>query len=46
MIIEALRVCRYRVHNAGSLTVAKLHLFYGELSTEFSTVEVENVSKG
>ena len=42
MIGEALRLCRSRVHDAGSLTIPKLRMFYDELSTEFSTMKVEN----
>jgi len=45
MFVKALRGCRSRVHFAKSLMIPKVRMFYGGLSTDFSTSDVENVSK-
>jgi hypothetical protein len=45
VIEQGLRGCRSRVQGAKSLMISKVRMFYGGLSTDFSTSGVENVSK-
>ena len=45
MLVKALRLCRWRVHFAKSLVFSKVRMFYGALSTDFSTALGGNVSK-
>jgi hypothetical protein len=45
VFVKALLRCRSGVQFAKSPMLTKVRMFYGALSTDFSTAAVENVSK-